>query len=114
MSRTRSELQQTRKERTLRESMQTKIQQLTESQKSPKKKNLVRYPFKFVEKNYNKKSLEGRFQNKIQTAVSGAESTIKTDTGKIINRKFILGPLFQTERKARKEPAINTSGEINP
>ena len=88
--------------------------QLTENQKSPKKKSSVRYPFKFVEKNYNKKSLEGRFQNKIQTAVSGTESTIKTDTGKIINRKFISGPLFQTERKARKEPAINTSGEINP
>ena len=75
---------------------------------------MVRYPFNFVEKNYNKKSLEGRFQNKIQTAVSGTESTIKTDTGKIINRKFNSGPLFQTERKARKEPAINTSGEINP
>ena len=94
----------------------TKVEEkeLTENQKSPKKKNSVRYPFKFVEKNYNKKSLEGRFQNKKQTAVSGTESTIKTDTGKIINRKFISGPLFQTERKARKEPAINTSGEINP
>ena len=88
--------------------------QLTESQKSPKKKNLVRYSFKFVEKNYNKNALEGRFQNKIQTAVSGTESTIKTDTGKIINRKYISGPLFQTEGKARKEPAINTSEEINP
>ena len=88
--------------------------QLTENQKSPKKKNSVSYPFKFVEKNYNKKSLEGKFHNKIQTAVSGTESTLKIDTGKIIKRKFISGPLFQTERKARKEPAINTSGEINP
>ena len=88
--------------------------QLTEDQKSPKKKNSVRHPFKFVEKNNNKKSLEGRFQNKIQTAVSGTESTIKTDTGKKINLKFILGPLFLIERKARKEPAINTSGDINP
>ena len=34
---------------------------LTEGQKFPKKKSLVRYPFNFVEKNYNKKSLEGRF-----------------------------------------------------
>ena len=55
--------------------------------------------------------MEGRFQNKIQTAVSGTESTLKTDTGKITNRKFISGPLFQTERTARKEPAINTSGD---
>ena len=92
----------------------TEEKQSTENQKTPKKKSSVRYPFKFVEKNYNKKSLERRFQNKIQTADSGTESTIKTDTGKIINRKFISGPLFQTERKARKEPAINTSGEINP
>ena len=71
--------------------------QLNEGPKSPKKKNSVRYPFYFVEKNYNKTSLEGRFQKKIQKAISGTESTVKTDTGKIINRKFISGPLFQTE-----------------
>ena len=53
-------------------------------------------------------------QNRIQTAISGTESTIKTDTGKIINRKFISDPLFQTERKIRKEPALHTTGEINP
>ena len=39
---------------------------------------------------------------------------MKTDTGKIINRKFISGPLFQTERRTKKEPKVNTSGEINP
>ena len=92
----------------------TKEKQMTENIKSPKKKNSVRYPFLFFEKNYNKKSLEGKFQTKIQTAISGTESTVKTDTGKIINRKYISGPLFQTEKKVRKEPAINTSGEINP
>ena len=31
-----------------------------EGQKSTQKKRLVRYPFCFVEKNYNKKSLEGK------------------------------------------------------
>ena len=37
--------------------------------KQPKKKNSVsKYPFIFVEKNYKRKSLEGRFQKKIQTA----------------------------------------------
>ena len=36
--------------------------QANEGPKSPKKKSSVRYPFKFVEKNHNKKSLEGRFQ----------------------------------------------------
>ena len=88
--------------------------QTGENTKSSKKKNSVRYPFSFVEKNYNKKSLEGRFQNKIQTSISGTESTVKTDTGKIINRKFISGPLFQTKKKTLREPAINTNGEINP
>ena len=77
--------------------------QLTENQKSPKKKNSGRYPFKFVEKNYNKKSLEGNFQNKIQTAVSGTESTIKTDTGKIINWKNLLRDhCFRPKEKPEK------------
>ena len=73
--------------------------QANEGPKSPKKKSSVSYPFKFVEKNHNKKSLEGRFQKKIQTAIDGTENTVKTDTGKIINRKFISGPLFQTEKR---------------
>ena len=58
--------------------------------------------------------MEGKFQSKRQTAISGTESTIKTDTGKTINRKFTSGPQFQTERKNTKEPAVNTTGEINP
>ena len=82
--------------------------------KVTEEKNSVRYPFSFVEKNYYKKSQEGRFKNKIQTATIRAESTVKTDAGKKINQKIISGPLFQTERKTRKEPAINTNGEIYP
>ena len=35
--------------------------QANEGPKSPKKKNSFSYPFKFVEKNHNKKPLEGRF-----------------------------------------------------
>ena len=70
--------------------------QTAEGTKSPKMKNSVSYPFQFVEKNHNKKSLEGKFQNKIQTVISGIENTVKTDTGKIISRKFISGPLIQT------------------
>ena len=48
----------------------TEEKQANEGPKSPKKENSVSYPFKFVEKNSNKKSLEGRFQNKIQTAMT--------------------------------------------
>ena len=87
----------------------TEEKQVNEGRKSPKKKNSVSYIFKFVEKNQNKKSLEGRFQNKIQTAIDGTENTVKTNTGKIIHRKFISGPLFQTEKKNRKDTAIKNA-----
>ena len=50
---------------------------------------------------------------KIQTAIDGTENTVKTDTGKILHRKLISGPLFQTEERSRKEKAI-TRGEIAP
>ena len=76
--------------------------QFTENQKSPKKKSSVRYPFNFVEKNYNKKSLEGRFQNKIQTAVSGTESTIKTDTGKNNKPEIYFGTIVSDRKKGQK------------
>ena len=64
----------------------TEERQLAAETKSPKKKrSSVRYPFKIFEKRHNRKSLEGRFKPKIQTAISGTENTVKTDTGKIIH-----------------------------
>ena len=75
--------------------------QAIEGSKSPQKKNSVSYTFKFVEKNHNKKSLEGRFQNKIQTATDGTENTIKTDTGKIIHRNLLRDRYFRPRRRAR-------------
>ena len=76
--------------------------------KQPKKKNSVsEFPFKFEEKNYNRKSLEGKFQAKIQTAINGTEHTITTDCGKVIHRKQISAPLvFQTEKKKKRAPQI--------
>ena len=59
----------------------TEERQLTADSKSPKKRNSVRYPFKFLEKRHNRKSLECRFQTIIQTAISGTENTVNTDTG---------------------------------
>ena len=73
----------------------TEEKQLNEGPESPKKKNSVRYPFYFVEKNYNKKSLEGRFQKKLQKGINETESSVTTATGKILNRKFISIPLFR-------------------
>ena len=39
---------------------------------------------------------------------------METDAGKIISRKFISGPLFQTEKKTRREPIPTTNNEIQP
>ena len=39
---------------------------------------------------------------------------MKTDTGKILSRKFISGPLFQTEKKSRREQIPLTENEIQP
>ena len=39
---------------------------------------------------------------------------MKTDTGKRINREFFSGPLFQTEKKIRREQLPLTSNEIQP
>ena len=85
-----------------------------EVDKLPKKKNSVsEYPFKFVEKNYKRKSLEGKFQKKIQTAVNGTEHTVTTESGIIIHRKHTSGPIvFHTEKK--KERALQIGDKIKP
>ena len=92
----------------------TEERQLALESKSPKKRSSVRYPYKLPEKRHNRKSLEGRFQSKIQTAVSGTENTVKTDTGKIIHRKFISDRIFQSEKRHRRESAPTVSAEITP
>ena len=68
--------------------------QANEGPNSPKNKISVSYLFSFVEKNHNKKSLEGKFQNKIQTAIDGTENTVKTNTGKIIHRNLFREHCF--------------------
>ena len=93
----------------------TEERQLAAETKSPKKmRSAVRYPFKFFEKRHDRKCSEGRFQPKIQTAISGTENTVKTDTAKIIHRKFISSPLFQSEKRHRRESAPAVSAEITP
>ena len=92
----------------------TEERQLASESKSPKKRNSVRYPFKFLEKRHNRESLEIRFQSKIQTAVSGTENTVKSDTEIMIHRKFISDPLFQSEKGHRRESAPAVSVEITP
>ena len=55
--------------------------------------NKFNYLFKFYEKNYKKDSLDSKFKNKIQTAVSGTKHTVTTDKNKMIHRKLISNPL---------------------
>ena len=75
--------------------------------KQTKKNSVSKYAFKFVEKNYNRKASEGKFQKKIQTTVSGTEHTVTTESGKVIHRKHIPGPIvFQTEKKKERAPQI--------
>ena len=45
--------------------------------------------------------MEGRFQNKIQIAVSGTESTIKTDTGKY-KPEIHFGTIVSDRKKSQK------------
>ena len=55
--------------------------------------NIFNYLFKFIEKNYKKKSLDSRFKNLIQTTVSGTEHSVTTAKNKILHRKLISYPL---------------------
>ena len=73
---------------------------LTKRPNIPKKKCSPSYPFELQE------SLEGKFQKKIQTALSETDQTVKTDTGSTVSWKFSSGSLFQTETKT-------PSGTIN-
>ena len=78
----------------------TKTEEKALTEISPKKKSSVgRYPFRFFEKNQNKISLEGRFQENIQTAINGKEHAVTTDNGKITHRNFISDTIvFQKEK----------------
>ena len=66
------------------------------------------YPFKFYEKNYKKGSMESKFKNKIQIAVSGTRHTVTTDKNKVINRKLISNPLPFQQTTTTPAKKINT------
>ena len=81
------------------------------NEKSLKTKNSVsEYPFNFFETNHNRKSLEGRFEKKLQTAISGTEHTVTTVTGKVLHRKLISDPIvLKKVRKTEKAQKIGDS-----
>ena len=94
------------------------------TQKSPKKKpnnsaSIQEYPFKFYEKNTNKRSLEGKFKPKLKTAVTGTEHTVTTEDNKIIHRKLISQPInFQEDspraKVAKREASTSAESKTLP
>ena len=70
--------------------------------------NKFNYPFKFYEKNYKKNSLDSKFKNKIQIAVSGTKHTVTTDKNKIIHRKLFSNPLPFQQTTTAPTKRINT------
>ena len=76
--------------------------------KQPKKKTSVsKFPFKFVEKNYNRKSLEGKFQRKIQTAISGTERYYNHRLWKSNTLKTHFGTTCISDRKEERTGTAN-------
>ena len=72
--------------------------------------NRIENPFKFYEKHHTQGSMESKFKNKTQTAVSGTKQTVTTDENKMIHRKLISHPLpFQqaTTTPAKKKNAAD-------
>ena len=67
-----------------------------------------KYPFKFNEMNYNKLSLDSKFKNKIQTAMSGTEDAVTTNKNKIVHRKLISNPLPFQQTVAAPTKQINS------
>ena len=55
--------------------------------------NKFEYLLKFNGENYKKGSLDSKFKNKIQTAVSGTDHTVTTNKNKIVHRNLISIPL---------------------
>ena len=92
----------------------TKSDEKAMTQKSPKKKcSVSKYPFKFFENNHNTKSLDGKFQRKLQTAKSRTEHTVTTETGKNNTPKIYFGPDYISERK-KTERAPKMGDTITP
>ena len=70
--------------------------------------NKIEYPFKFYEKNYKKGSMENKFKNKIQTAVSGTKHTVTTDKNETILKKLISNPMPFQQTSTTPAKRINT------
>ena len=70
--------------------------------------NKFNYSFNFYEKNYKKNSLDSRFKNKIQIAVSGTKHTVTTVKNKIKQRKLISNPLPFQQTTTAPTKQINT------
>ena len=55
--------------------------------------NKFNCPFIFYQKNYKKSSLESKYNNRTQTALSGTEHSVTTNKNEIKRRKHVPNPL---------------------
>ena len=70
--------------------------------------NIFEYPFKFHEQKHKKRSMESKFKNKIQTAVSGTKHTVTKDKNKTMHRKLISNPFPFQQASTTPAKRINT------
>ena len=62
------------------------------------------YPYTFLEKRNQKKSLEGKYKEKQKIAIDGTEHTVRTTDQKNLRRKLLSTPL-----EIQKSPEKNVS-----
>ena len=82
--------------------------------------NKFEYPFRFYEKKkkLQKRSMESKFKNKIQTAVSGTKHTVTTDKNKTIRKQINFQPVafsanyYNIDKKDKHPPKCCRSADL--
>ena len=93
----------------IRARTKTEEKHLAKGLKSPKKKNLVRYPLYFIEKNHYKKSLEGIFQKKNTNRHKRNRKYYKNGNRKNKEPEIYFGTTVSDRKKEQKR----TGNEYN-
>ena len=88
--------------------------QLAAETKSPKKRNSVRYPFSFFEKNTQPKIFRREIPIKNTNRNERNREHRENRYGEKITPKIFWGPLFQSEKRHRRESAPTDFAEITP
>ena len=62
-------------------------------------KGVSNYPFFFLEKKHKRNNFENAYSDKPQLAVSGTKHTITTPNGRILHRKMISKPIYNSNQE---------------